>query len=147
MQTALCDHCGGPNPPGTTVCQWCAATLPSPTLPVADLGGYRPLDATPGLDRGSLAPLPTTSPGLYYRVAIPLIIFGVILLGISAAIAQGVASFNQGCVKIPGCTPESDPSGGVAALAVALIVIAVALIAYGASRGSSREGQVDRGES
>lgn len=82
-----------------------------------------------------MSSLPETSPWLYYRIAIPLVIFGVIALGASAVIAQGVASYNSGCSRIPGCTPQSDPSGAVAAVGVVLLLIGIVLIVYGASRG------------
>jgi len=55
------------------------------------------------------------------------------VLVISAVIAQGVASYNSGCSNIPNCTPQSDPSGGVAAFGIILLLIGIGLIIYGAS--------------
>jgi hypothetical protein len=68
---------------------------------------------------------------LYLRVSIPLILFGVIALGASVLIHEGVTSWDQGCSRIPSCTPQSDPSGGVAALGVVLLLIGIVLLAYG----------------
>ena len=137
MAPAPCARCGGPNPPGARVCQWCQASLPAPVESVPGPGGYRSLELPSGSRGPGLGSLPTTSPWLYLRVAIPLIIFGVIALGASAAIHQGVVTYNQGCSQIPDCVPQSDPSGGVAALGIILLVIGIALLAYALSLRSS----------
>jgi hypothetical protein len=122
------------------VCQWCGGSLVPPSSAPPGESGYRPLEIPSEPGRRGLTPLPTTSAWLYYRVSIPLVILGLLVVGIAAAIAQGVASYNSGCSKIPNCSPESDPSGGVAALGVVLLLIGIALIIYGASqrnRGSN----------
>ena len=117
------------------MCQWCKGSLVPPSSPPPGQSGYRPLEMPSALGQPRLTPLPTTSPWLYYRAGIPLVIVGFVVLGISAAIAQGVASYNSGCSTIPTCTPQSDPSGGVAAFGIVLLLIGIALIVYGASQG------------
>ena len=135
MAQGPCAQCGGPNPPESRVCQWCGGSLALPSIAPSAQSGYRPLDIPSAPDRPGLTPLPTTSPWLYYRAGIPLVIVGVVVLGISAVIAQGVASYNSGCSAIPNCMPQSDPSGGIAAFGIVLLLIGIVLIVYGASQG------------
>lgn len=33
-----CPGCGGPNPPGAAVCQWCGASIPQPVAPPVQPG-------------------------------------------------------------------------------------------------------------
>ncbi len=83
-----------------------------------------------------VAPVPgRIGGGVFVAVGIPLLIFGILALVAAAVVAQGTASFNQACAQNSLCTPEPDPSGGIAAAGVLLLVIAIVLIAYGASRG------------
>ena len=136
MATGACGRCGGPNPPDAVACQWCDASLVRSDATPPSPAGYRPLDL-PALPRESaLTPLPTTSPWLYYRAGIPLTIIGIVVLIIAAVVAQGVASYNSTCSQIPNCTPQSDPSGGIAAFGVILLVIGLVVLGYGATRRS-----------
>ena len=136
MAQAPCARCGGPNPPAAEVCQWCRASLVRPPTPPTGPVGYRPLElpGVPGPHR--LNPLPATSNVVYYGVGIPLLVFGIIALLAAAAISSSVASFNSACSQNPVCTPEPDPSGGVAAVGVVLLLIGIILILYGATQGS-----------
>jgi len=143
VQPAPCARCGGPNPPGATTCQWCRAALVAPGPPGGVYGSYRPLDLVTESDRAYLS-APSDSPaaaaGLAYRIAIPFLFLGVVLLVVSAVISQQASSFNQACAQNPVCTPESDPSGGVAAGGAVLLLIGIVLVAYGLSRGRGDPG-------
>ena len=125
-----CARCGGPNPPGATTCQWCSQQLeiaPPPATPTLE---YQPLDSPVE------APTNSYAPGLYYRVGIPLLLIGIVALIGAAVVSSGVSSYNQTCAQIPSCVPQSDPSGGIAAIGVVLLLIGIVIIVYGATRPS-----------
>ena len=57
-----------------------------------------------------------------------LLVGGLVLFGVAAAVHQGVVSFNQACAQNPSCTPESDPSGAITGVGVALLVIGIIML-------------------
>ncbi len=79
------------------------------------------------------SPPPPRSPAVLL-VGVMLAIFGVVVLAIAAVVSQGVASFNAACEQNPLCTPESDPSGGIAAAGGFLLLIGVFVAIYGVIR-------------
>jgi hypothetical protein len=56
---------------------------------------------------------------------------GIVLLVISAAVASSVASFNNACSENPLCTPESDPSGGIALAGAVVLTIGILMLVFG----------------
>lgn len=76
MAAGICPQCGGPNPPGATVCQWCAAALEHPIPSAAVSSGYRPLDP-PELDQPHSIPVPVIA-GLVLVAIVGIIVVAVL---------------------------------------------------------------------
>ncbi|HYA69959.1 MAG TPA: zinc ribbon domain-containing protein [Thermoplasmata archaeon] len=126
MAPGVCPRCGGPNPRSAAFCQFCSAPLPGVPSP-------EPVPVRPGgPDSFQLA----TSGQPEYPVArVVLLIFGIllfvgglVLFGIAASVHQTVQSFNQACMQNPTCTPESDPSGAITGVGVAVLIIGIILL-------------------
>jgi uncharacterized membrane protein YidH (DUF202 family) len=64
-------------------------------------------------------------------VGILVVLIGIGLLAAAVAAHQGVQAFNQACSQNPLCTPEPDPSGGLAAGGVVLLIVGIVLSIYG----------------
>lgn len=128
-----CASCGAGNPVGTLTCQYCGSALPPPapifsppSLPSEN--SFELVSPRSSVLSGNSQPL--------LALGILLIFFGIILLIGAAVVGQGVAQFNQACSQNPLCTPEPDPSGGLAAVGLVLVLIAVILLVVWANRRS-----------
>lgn len=133
MQTAprpsgMCAQCGGPNPPGASVCQFCRSpltALPPVEAPVVPAG-----EDTFRLVTAKQAEHPMARFGMVY-FGIALIVIGIILFAVGAAAHQSAQSFNQACSQNPLCTPQSDPSGGLYAAGAIVLVLGLVLVGVG----------------
>ena len=125
-----CPHCGAPNPTGATTCQYCNGALSTAVPPTWSIG------SPPPDNYRLVTPSPSVSPlaVVLIVVGIVLVLTGIALLATAAAVHQSVSSFNQACAQNPLCQPQPDPSGGMAAGGVVLLVVAVVLMAIGGSR-------------
>ncbi len=129
MAPGACARCGGPNPATATSCQWCGGALALAPPP----SGYQPLRLPATYRR------PYGSPGAVIG-GVLLIVFGLIALAAAAVVNDGVNSYNQACSQNPACqgNQQSNPSGGIAAVGIVMLIIGGGLIAYGVRRYSPR---------
>lgn len=101
----ICEHCGGPNPIGAEVCQWCGVPLPLPTAPTAP-----PLDVEPapeGIDADESYFEQGPRRSILARVAalVVVVIVLLVLVATSNPPAQTVPNGPVCC----GSEPESGP--------------------------------------
>jgi len=123
-----CPRCGAPNPPTFNVCQYCGG-------PLGLVKGRAEIPRAPPEDSFRLV----TSSDLTHPVSgtlllvlgILFVVIGIGLLALAAGVHQSVQSFNQACSQNPLCQPQSDPSGGITAGGVVLIIIGIPLSIYG----------------
>jgi hypothetical protein len=122
----MCARCGGPNPPTASVCQFCQAPLP--LVPAPGWISEQPAAS----DNFQLV---TAEQPSYPVARVVLVVFGIllvvgslILFSVAAVVHQNVQSFNQSCAKNPLCTPESDPSGAITGVGVAVLILGIILL-------------------
>ncbi len=125
MAPGVCSRCGGPNPHIASTCQWCGGSLAVAAPP----SGYQPILLPATYRRRS------GSPGAVIGGVI-LIVFGLLALVAAAVVNDGVTSFNQACSQNPACqgNQQSNPSGGIAAVGIVILIVGGGLIAYGVRR-------------
>ena len=126
----MCPHCGGPNPPGYEVCQYCGSPLPLP----------------PSVEETPPAPSPGESPEEVERyeeeswfasnraavAAAVLIVMGLIFFAGAASAHQQYESSNSNCGQNPTCVPPQDPSGALTLVGVFFLLfgIVAAIVAW-----------------
>ena len=134
----FCPFCGNSNPSGYNFCLNCHHALP--------VGGPAASATSPGApdsfrlvtDRPDATSM-SVNVGrgfwglLFLYLGIPMLLGGIGALVVAAVISDGVTSSNQTCAMIPGCVPESDPSGLVAGAGVVILLIAIVLVWVGYS--------------
>ena len=123
----MCAHCGGPNPPGNTVCQFCSSPLP--VLPLIEESQPAPPPWDPSWE-GGREDEDSSEPSRASRVAVGaifLIIIGLLFLATAGAVHQQTQTFNSNCAHNPQCTPEADQSGVFNAFGVGLLVFGIVL--------------------
>lgn len=107
-----CPKCGGPNPPGATVCQWCTSALSQPAPPPPTLE-YHPIE----LDAPE-RPSPFT-PGVIAGL-VALVIVVIIIVAVAASLQSASAPSSGSGVQVTGlrvvsgddaCGLNGDDSG------------------------------------
>ncbi len=125
-----CPHCGAPTLASAAHCTYCGSVLPNP----APFGP----PAFAGPPRYDPYRVPARDNEEERAVGVVAIVLGAILLvsGVAALAAaayvhDSIASFDSGCQNP--CTPAPDPSGAIAAVGVVMLLVALVVIAVGAT--------------
>jgi hypothetical protein len=123
-----CPRCGATNPVTSNVCQYCGGPL-APTNVRTETPYVRTEDSFRLVTSSDVShPISGT---LLLVLGILFVVIGIGLLALAAGVHQSVESFNQACSQNPLCQPQSDPSGGLTAGGVVLMIIGIILAIYG----------------
>lgn len=129
----FCPFCGSTNPAGYNFCLHCHHALPV-TGPAGGTAAPEPPDTFQLVTARPDATSMSVNVGqgfwgiLFLYLGIPMLLTGIGALVVASFVSQGVASYNQTCAMIPGCVPEGNPSGAIAAAGVVILLVAIVLV-------------------